>query len=150
MNLKLISLIQQVSKKTKIKFSLKLHPSLDVRKYHSLANKFGFMICSQSNNLSEELETGKYDFAISFNSTSYYEAMYYGLICFRYKYENDILFGLNDKFGDSEELLAMINKYKALDVQKLTNQVQDILNKMLGNGVNNYSRILTDEDNNHI
>ena len=49
----------------------------------------------------ETCDHGNYDFAIAYNTTAYYEAMYYNMVCFRYVVdENGEFNGLNDKFYD--------------------------------------------------
>jgi hypothetical protein len=85
----------------------------------------------------------KYDFSIVNNSTTYYEAMYAGMICFRYeKSENEEFKGLNDKFIDSETLQSRIQYFTFTDNQKLNDEVENLLINTLGMGINNYKQIL--------
>lgn len=69
-----------------------------------ISNQLGFEISSKNNSLINEL-SDKYDFAIAYHTTAYYEAMYFNLFYLRCaKNENKLYDGLKDKFSTVSDL----------------------------------------------
>jgi hypothetical protein len=142
-NIALLELIAEYKKNNSLNISVKLHPSLNYQKYESVANRYGFKMCSNNNNLINELNTDKYDFAIAYNTSAYYEAMYFNLICLRYsKNENELFDGLEDRFLTVSDLQYIIERFKNTDTKKINNQATKLLEEILGVGTNNYNEIL--------
>ena len=72
-----------------------------------------------------------------------YEAMYHGLICFRYRNNNDIYLGLKDQFNDASDLKNLIKQFKNIKPDLLSNEVEKLLIDSLGLGINKYEEILS-------
>jgi len=143
-NLEIIGIIKDTIKNTPtIKFYLKLHPTLNIELYKEICSCTAIEVLEEDKTLFTIFNENKYDFAIVNNSTSYYEAMYAGMICFRYeKSENEDFEGLNDKFIDAATLHSNIHYFMDIDNQKLNNEVESLLSATLGMGINNYKQIL--------
>ncbi|MFL9831929.1 hypothetical protein ABS764_13835 [Flavobacterium sp. ST-87] len=145
-NLELLDLIAEYKKNNSVKVSVKLHPSLNYQKYEGIANQLGFEICSKNNSLINELSSDKYDFAIAYNTTAYYEAMYFNLFCLRYdKNENELFDGLEDKFSTVSDLEYIIKQFKSIDTNIVDKQAIKLLEETLGMGINNYAEILNSQ-----
>lgn len=142
-NIALLELVAEYKKNNSCKVSVKLHPSLDYQKYEGIATQLGFEICSENNSLINELSSDKYDFAIAYNTTAYYEAMYFNLLCLRYaKNENELFDGLEDKFSTVFDLEYIIKQFKSIDVEIVDKQAIKLLEETLGMGINDYDEIL--------
>jgi len=142
-NLSLLRLISKCQKNYSFEVFLKLHPSLDFQKYEIIANQYGFKICPGKNTLAQELSSDIYDFAIAYNTTAYYESMYYNLPCLRYaENENEMYYGLNDKFSTSYELQKLIIDFKNMNHKLLNQEVTILLHEILGVGINTYAKYL--------
>lgn len=142
-NIELLELIGKAKENNLFSVSVKLHPSLDYQKYVIISNQLGFEICSKDNSLINELSSDKYDFAIAYNTTAYYEAMYFNLFCLRYaKNENELFAGLEDKFSTVSDLEYIIKQFKSIDAKIVNKQAIKLLEENLGMGINNYSEIL--------
>lgn len=142
-NIGLLKLIAQYKKNNSVNVSVKLHPSLNYQKYEGIANQLGFEICSKNNSLINELSSDKYDFAIAYNTTAYYEAMYFNLFCLRFtENENELFDGLEDKFSTVSDLEYIIKQFKTIDANIVDKQATKLLEETLGMGINNYAKIL--------
>jgi hypothetical protein len=142
-NMALLDLIAEYKKNNPIKVSVKLHPSLNYQKYERIANQHGFKICSKNSSLINELSTDKYDFAIAYNTTAYYEAMYFNFLCFRYtQNENELFDGLEDRFSTVSDLQNIVKRFRNTDTKILNKQATKLLEETLGVGINNYAEIL--------
>lgn len=138
-NLELISLIANMNKEVDVEF--KLHPSLCIEKYKSLAKKYGFKL-APSGTIQDLLSNGEYDYSISYNSTAYYDSYINNCISFRYKDKDadNSIDVLDDSFSSIQEFyekLALIQE-KELN-NKLWHEVEKRLNYILGYGVNEYA-----------
>jgi hypothetical protein len=141
-NIELLEILYRFKNNNNCDMTLKLHPSLDYSYYKIIAEGYGMSICSPDSDLITELQSGEYDFGIVYNSTSYYEALYCGLLCFRYGNENEVYIGLNDKFSTGLELTRLIDKYRKINENELSDKVEILLKSIMGIGVNNYRKIL--------
>ncbi|MET3127332.1 hypothetical protein ABID42_002447 [Arcicella rosea] len=143
-NIEIINIIKDyVKQNPNIQFELKLHLSLNTDYYRNLCEGTSISVVDGKESLTEIFTNQNYDFAIVNNSTAYYEAMYYDLICFRYeKAENEDFLGLNDKFSDVESLQTKIKYFKELNTQILNSSVESLLLSTIGMGINKYKEIL--------
>ena len=143
-NLEIVEIIKEtIINNPTIKFDVKLHPTLNIELYKEICNGTGIHVLEENKTLFTIFKENEYDFAIVNNSTAYYEAMYAGMICFRYKKsENEDFKGLNDKFTDAASLHNSIHYFMDIDNQKLNNEVESLLSATLGMGINNYKQIL--------
>lgn len=144
-NIEILKIIKDLSDTLTIDFKVKLHPSLNFDKYNTICCEYGFEVLDHKSKISEVMSSGLFDFAIVNNSTAYYESMYYELVCFRYRPdENEIFLGLDDKFSTADELINLISVFKNMDPEKLNNTIEELLIKTLGMGINNYSKYLNE------
>jgi len=127
----------------KVRFTIKPHPSLDVVKYRGITEQYGYELIEKTSFIIDEINQGDYDFSITFNSTSYHEAMFYGLICFRFDRGNDIYIGLNDLFKDHYELVDKMNYFKNISQGQISGEISILLEEVLGVGINSYKKILS-------
>jgi hypothetical protein len=142
-NATLIELVGKVKNKLGINFSVKAHPASDKSKFESILDKYGLKLLPKEDTISTIINSGEYDFAISYNTNAYYEALYNNLVCFRYGVgENDAFDGLEDKFYDSDTLIQLIDKYKRISLNELNRAITNLLVNTLGMGIDRYREIL--------
>lgn len=142
-NIRIIEELRTISQKESILFCIKLHPSLDITRYRQFCDSDALNIIQTKESLTELLASNTYDFAIVNNSTAYYEAMYYNLICFRYApAENETFLGLDDYFDDADSLQEKIAFFKTADTTALNTQVEQLLQDTIGMGINRYKELL--------
>ncbi len=145
-NVRIVEILGEVSRKWQLKIVIKPHPRSDLERIKLTANNFNMEVIDTKYTINDILRSGGYDFAVSYNTTVYYEAMYYNLVCFRYgEDENEDYEGLEDKFHDEKSLIDQINKFKNIETQELNKKVTVLLEKVLGIGIDNYKKILNDE-----
>ncbi|MDR6564801.1 MULTISPECIES: hypothetical protein [unclassified Arcicella] len=126
-----------------VQFELKLHLSLDKTFYEGLCEGSSITVIDGKESLVELFENKGYDFSIVNNSTAYYEALYYDLICFRFlPAENEAFVGMDDHFSDANTLLERINFFKQADLTQLNTNLEQLLKDTIGMGVNRYKEIL--------
>ncbi|RXP52918.1 hypothetical protein EC396_10770 [Lutibacter sp. HS1-25] len=117
-------LISDNIKMMNLKFSLKLHPSLNENNY----SKYNLNIIKDKT-VNEII--GLFDFSISINTSAYIESYVKGIIGLRYvAFENELFLGFEkDKFKNDIELIECVKYFKSLDKQeiiKITNEVSYI------------------------
>ena len=143
-NFQIINILNEVCKNnTHIRFSIKLHPSLNYELYEKQIMNTQLQLLKNTKTVKDYFESEEFDFAISYNTTAYYEALYHNLICFRYsigQVENYI--GLDDKFEKATDLLDKIDNFKKSDIIKYSTEVKLLLTKTIGMGINNYKSFL--------
>ncbi|MBB6002414.1 hypothetical protein [Arcicella rosea] len=122
---------------------LKLHLSLDSAIYKKLCEGTNISVIEGKESLNELFEKKGYDFAIVNNSTAYYEAMYYDMVCFRYEpSENEKFEGLDDYFHDTSSLLDRISMFQSTSSENLNFHVERVLTEAIGMGINRYKELL--------
>lgn len=118
-------------------YEVKLHPSLSYNDYKSFECKNISIKKTPSETIQELFSKNKYSYAISYNSTVYYEALNYGIPCFRFKkYTIDLFEGLNDEFDSIAELKS---KFQIQESNK--NYDKDCINliqRQIGSSIDNY------------
>jgi len=141
-NEELIVLITKIADKYGMNFTLKAHPSSNLTALADITSANGISLLSNQNTVAEILQSAEYDFAVAYNTTAYYEAMYYNMVCFRYAVnENGAFNGMDDKFYDEESFGKKIEQFKVADVQELNNKIEQVLTDNLGMGINRYEYI---------
>ncbi len=144
-NINLLVLLSQLANEKGVKFSLKLHPSLDFELYAELARKHGFDIVDKSVTMTELFKNNDYGWAISVNTSTYYEAYMSGLPTLRYTpvgafddptsvYDND--------FCTYEQLCKSYHEIPFDTMAIYLNEADDILCHIVGMGENSYGEIL--------
>jgi len=146
--IKLLKILDDFSYKTKISFEIKPHPNsfIDFKKNMKWNKYISFI--PKHTTLKELFIKRNYDFAITFNTVTYYECMYYDLVTFRYAVNENLDFkGLDDKFDSAETLIKKIKHYQEINLYDLNIQVEDLLIQTFGMGINNYSKIIINDLN---
>ncbi len=144
-NIDLLVLLSLLAKEDGVKFSLKLHPSLDFELYSELAKKYGFDIIDKSITMTELFENNDYGWAVSVNTSTYYEAYMNKLPTLRYTpvgafddptsvYDND--------FCTYEQLRKSYLEIPFDTMAIYLNEADDILCHIVGMGKNSYGEIL--------
>jgi hypothetical protein len=142
----LLDLLEKLIKMTGISFDVKLHPSshLSVKELKETYSKITFLPGNLL--LSELISNSKYDFAIAYNTVTYYECMYHDLLCLRYTYKENIGFlGMEDKFFDEKSFNYVIESYKKRNLKDINEEVSSLLIQVLGMGLNNYNSIIQED-----
>lgn len=142
-NVKLLTILGNVKRQTGIDFYIKAHPLSNILLFTEYCNNYKLSLLAKEDSIQSLLSSGFYDFAIAFNTTSYYQAMYYNLVCLRFgQCENEQYLGLDDKFFDELTLIDAIEKFKQMNVAEINKQIANLLHYCLGMGINNYSKII--------
>ncbi len=139
-------LIDFNKKNPNVKFSIKPHPFSNIELFESICISNNFTIIPKEITIFSLLQTKKYDFSIVYNTTVYYEALYYDLLSFRFSVaECEDFIGLDDKFFDSESLKNQIAKFKNINKVDINTIIENLLIDSLGMGINSYKNILQSE-----
>lgn len=142
-NMYLLEELFYVSKRIGTKFIIKPHPSLDMALMRKVCKEYGFKLYEKSTTIRDLLLSEKFGFSISYESTAYFEAMFYDLICFRYsKDENEAYGDLDNRFCNGEELMLQIKKYERMNMKEISLLIEDTLVYELGIGVNRYKEVI--------
>ena len=130
-NFAMLKSVRELCKERDIPYIIKLHPSLSVEVYRSLTkdDKNLTEIVRNEKLVVDLIETNTV--FVCHTTTAYYEVLACGVPCFRYSDEALRPFvGLNDKFQETEELMALIDdhpknieKWYLEDVEPLINDV---------------------------
>lgn len=144
-NCKLIEVLAEYTNIRDTKFYIKPHPTCDINRIRELCNHYGLEFVSEGT-INDLFKHSKFGFAISYESTAYFEAMYHNIICFRYAYEENECYGeLDNRFMNAEQLDNQINKYLNKlqgDNSKINTIIHDTLRYEIGMGINRYREIL--------
>ena len=148
-NKNLIELLTEYSKKTNIQFSFKLHPSLDNMYYEELTkSQHNFNILDNSKTLLSYLDNRDFDFAITINTTSYYEAIIKGIPSLQYNDGSyDDMYGCDKSFSTIEELDSILQDIKGKSAFIYQNQIDEMLKYTMGLGTDKYYQIIANEIN---
>ncbi len=143
-NFDIVNILKELSNTLpNICFELKLHLSLDSTIYKRLCDGTNISVIEGKESLNELFEQKDYDFAIVNNSTAYYEAMYYDMVCFRYEpSENEKFEGLDDYFHNASSLLDKISNFQSTNSEDLNFRVERLLAEAIGMGINQYKELL--------
>ncbi len=145
-NMKLLQLVGQKNRNCNINFSVKAHPFSNLAKINEICELYKMSLLPNTLTINQLLSSGIYDFSISYNTTAYYESMYYGLLSFRFALgECEKFDGLEDKFSSLKELEENIDKFKKMNSESINDAVTSLLIHNLGMGINKYNKIFSDE-----
>ncbi|MFP5040197.1 hypothetical protein [Parasediminibacterium sp. JCM 36343] len=138
-NIELIKLLNVIAKKYGIEFTIKPHPFSDFEKLNAASENGNISVVSGKETIFQLLNSGIYNFAISYNTTAYFEAMYYNLICLRFSvFENEVFHGLDDNFFDEVSFMKQLDKFKKIDIEQINADVSKTLIYNLGMGITEY------------
>lgn len=139
-NIKLLKLLGEKNKNCNIKFSIKAHPFSNLMKLNEICAEYDMPLLPNSVTVHTLLSSNSYNFSITYNTTVYYESMYYNLLSFRFSLgESENFDGLEDKFCSIEELDEQISKFKEKNSDNINEEIEKLLIHNLGMGINEYS-----------
>lgn len=142
-NCRLLSVLWEYSKEHDTKFYVKPHPTDDLTALRRICTMYDFVLIDDGKTVSEILSSYSFGFAIAYETTSYFEAMYYSLVCFRYAYEENESYGdSDDRFIDNLDLQNQICKYSTMNLAELSSKIKTCLQYEIGMGVNRYAEVL--------
>jgi hypothetical protein len=105
--------------------------------------KDAITLMDNTNTINEMLGSGEYDFAITHNTATYYECMYYGVKPLRWGRNENLDFeGLDDKFNNFEEFDNKINKSKQKRADEISQEAENLLVNVFGMGINRYNEYI--------
>jgi hypothetical protein len=140
----LIEFLNEITLTTGIKFTIKPHPNSKILEFPQISSFTNIEYLPGRITVKELLKSRSFDFAITFNSVTYYECLYYGLVTFRYGVNENVDYkGLDDKFFDAQSLLERISVYSRLDPKKLDNDISRLLTESFGMGINNFQDLVS-------
>lgn len=143
--IELLSVVEEVAKENDIVFQLKPHPNSEILNHPRWKQLSQIKVVDKTTTIKELFENGNFDCAITFNTTTYYECMYYGIIPLRWGVnENLDIQGLNDHFFDKQSFMELIKKYQGMDKSLLSHDMEKILINEIGMGINNYNVLVND------
>ncbi|HMM01550.1 MULTISPECIES: hypothetical protein [unclassified Dysgonomonas] len=146
-NLELLNICGEIRE---IEFFLKLHPSLDIERYKKrVSNASNLTIIENGQTLMSLADNELFDFSIAVNTSAYYEVLAKGIPCLRY--DNgvfDKMYGLNDIFTSKNQMLEILDRLKAQPLSEFQQEVNLLLNYVLGIGEDKYREILLNFEKN--
>lgn len=112
-----------------IKFYVKKHPFLDDKEHKQFANiKNDIVFIGKEHTVQEVLESSLVDFSIAVNTTAYYESLALGKPCLRWvEAENEVFFGMDDKFENILEFKDRISQLKNMDQLEILKQIKQVI-----------------------
>jgi hypothetical protein len=100
-------------------------------------------IVDKSVTISECLNQENIEWAVSVNTTAYYEALMRGIPCLRFEDESfQLPFGWSDIFSNMDDLITKINILKEMDDVKYQKEIDAVLKYVMGIGIDNYREII--------
>jgi hypothetical protein len=122
---------------------LKLHPGCDKSHYEKYASDHNMKIVPTEKTVNECLNQEEFDYAISVNTSAYYEALMRGLPCFRlYDGKFNLMYGLDDTFGSVEDFIAVYEKFAKKPTKEYQLEIDNVLKYAIGYSVDEYKSIL--------
>lgn len=144
-NMKLLNILAEIkAEKPILNFAVKPHPnSMNLNFIEQFCQDKKMEYLNKDVTISSILQSGRFDFSISYQTNVYFEAMYYNLPCFRYIYqENEDWGDHDDRFLEKEDLLNQIDKIRNKDREQLSKELERILVTSLGMGINRYKEVI--------
>jgi hypothetical protein len=139
----LLLLLDSLAEKHHIHFELKPHPRSKIQQTKTFQNCKHITLVDKQVTLNQLFQAGRYDFAVTHNTSSYYECMYYNLLPLRWGQGENMNFeGLDDKFFDKLSFSALVARYKKTPLQELNQKVSDLLAYAYGMGINRYKELI--------
>lgn len=139
----LLKLLDGVASELEMQFYLKPHPNSDIIYTSTFQNCKNIALLDKTETLKQIFISGKYDCAITHNTSSYSDCMYYNIIPLRWGIGENLNFeGFDDKFFDMQGLKQLIIKYKQMDKEDFNNRVSSLLKNSYGIGINNYKELI--------
>ena len=139
----LLKLLDGIAEELRMRFYLKPHPHSDIVNSSTFKNCKNIVLLDKTETLKHLFSSGKYDCAITHNTSSYCDCMYYNIVPLRWKVGENMNFeGFEDKFYDEESLKTLIEKYRQMNKEDLNNMITALLKNSYGIGINNYKELI--------
>ncbi|MDR1985244.1 MAG: hypothetical protein LBQ28_10570 [Prevotellaceae bacterium] len=139
----LLLLADKISQTEKISFSLKPHPLSKIETTETFQNCKRIQLINKTITLKQIFDSSNFDFAITHNTSTYYECMYYGLLPLRWGVGENLNFeGFDDKFYNIDSFLQIIERNKREDIQIMNQKIMRLLVRSYGMGINNYEQLI--------
>ena len=124
-------------------FCLKMHPISDFGFCSQYASEYGMSIVDKGKTVNECLNNKDFDFAITVNTTAYYEALMRGIPCLRFSDGTfELQHGYDDVFETGDEFEFKIAAIRNLDYMNYQSLINKELEYSMGIGIDNYQNIL--------
>lgn len=141
----LLLVVEAVAKQTDITFALKPHPLSHIQNDDVWKEISHVRLLDKAQTIQTLFQSDEYDFAITHNTSSYYECFIAGLKVFRWaKNENLDFEGLDDRFVNGEQLLEKIKKASETSNEILSQEAETLLKNVLGYGLNKYNQYINE------
>lgn len=142
-NLRLLSVLNDYANNTKTIIYIKPHPTDNMEILRRKCAEYNFILIENNMTVMELLSSFSYGFAIAYETTAYFEAMYFNLLCFRYSFEENESYGeLDNRFTSYIDLQNQVEKYSSMDLEILNSKITDCLKYEIGMGINRYAEVL--------
>lgn len=141
----LLFVVEDLAKRTNISFTLKPHPLSNIQNDEVWKIVTHVRMIDNTQTIQSLFASNEYDFAITHNTSSYYECFIAGLKPFRWaKNENIDFEGLDDRFVNGEQLLEKIEKASKIPNAVFSQEAESLLKNVLGYGLNRYNQYINE------
>lgn len=141
----LLLVVEDIAKRSGISFALKPHPLSNIQNDEVWKTVTHVRLIDKTQTIQALFASNKYDFAITHNTSSYYECFIAGLKPFRWAKDENIDFeGLDDRFVNGEQLLEKIEKASKTPNAILSQESELLLMNVLGYGLNKYNQYINE------
>lgn len=141
----LLMVVEDIAKQSKILFALKPHPLSNIQYDEVWKSLTHIRMIDKTQTIQSLFLSNEYDFAITHNTSSYYECFISGLKPFRWAKDENIGFeGLDDKFVNGEQLLKKIAIASNTSNEIISQEAETLLKNVLGYGLNRYNQYINE------
>lgn len=133
----------KVAGQLNITMALKPHPLSKIYEDEVWGKIEHITLLDKSATITSLFASGKYDFAITHNTSSYYECMIAGLKPYRWGNNENIDFeGLDDRFCNAGQLAELLQAARQTPAHVLSAEAEQVLKSVVGYGLNNYNQLI--------
>lgn len=141
----LLLVVEDIAKRSDISFALKPHPLSNIQNDDVWKKVTHISLIDKTQTIQSLFASNEYDFAITHNTSSYYECFIAGLKPFRWAKDENIDFeGLDDRFVNGEQLLEKIENASNTPKEILSQEAESLLKNVLGYGLNKYNQYINE------
>ncbi len=141
----LLLVVEDIAKRSNISFALKPHPLSNIQTDEVWKKVTHISLIDKTQTIQSLFASNEYDFAITHNTSSYYECFIAGLKPFRWAKDENIDFeGLDDRFVNGEQLLEKIGNASKMPKEILSQEAESLLKNVLGYGLNKYNQYINE------
>ncbi len=141
----LLYVVEDIAKRSNISFALKPHPLSNIQNDEVWKKVTHVRLIDKTQTIQSLFASNEYNFAITHNTSSYYECFIAGLKPFRWAKDENINFeGLDDKFNNSSQLIEKLEKASTTPNEILSQEAEILLKRVLGYGINKYNQYINE------